>query len=121
MLAAMSPAKDGALGTLKLILKMEASGQGYSTALEEYLLAVIRQSFQLIDQPEEYTGEALVEALSLALHVKSDEGVRHSLETILAGEVEKSAPASAALRSLENRFDARREPTHFSSGVYAAL
>tara|TARA_R110002049_G_scaffold45887_1_gene133435 strand:- start:25 stop:324 length:300 start_codon:yes stop_codon:yes gene_type:complete len=97
MLAAMSPAKDGALGTLKLILQMEAAGQGYSRALEDYLEAVIKQSLQLVEKPEAHAGEALVEALSLALHVRSDDGLRQSLESILKGEVEKAASASGHL------------------------
>src|SRR5680860_643545 len=104
MLAAISPDKDGALGTLRLILQMKAAGHDYSKSLETYLVKVIEQSFQLIDKPEEYSGDALSEALSLALHIKMDSDLKQSLESVIRDKDEEAVSASTALKSLENRF-----------------
>ena len=121
MLAAATAERDGALGMLRLVLRLEAMEQDYSDELSEYLMRVIQQSLDLAEDPARYTGDAPAEALSLALHIKSDENLRKALQSIITDGSKKSEPALDALKSLETRFDARCEPTHFSSGVYAAI
>lgn len=121
MLAAASPISGQPLETIKLVLLLEARGEEYPETLKKYFKNVLTQTLDLLRDPAASAPTALPDAVSLAVKLSTNDGLRSAIEEIAKEDDIASAVAQNALSNLEADCDANRQSAHFSREIYAAI
>jgi len=121
MLAAASSRSDRALESVKLVLLLESKQQTCPESLKAYFMSVLRQTVDLLNRPAENASTASPEAISLAVKMSSDDGLRSIIEEIFAQREISSDKAELALNSLEASFDPSSQSAHFGKEIYATI
>lgn len=121
MLAAASSRSDRSLESVKLVLLLESKQQTCPESLKTYFMSVLQQTVDLLRRPTENASTASPEAVSLAVKMSNDDGLRNVIEEIFEQRKISSDKAEFALNSLEASFDPSSQSAHFSKEIYATI